>query len=185
MVHSHLAHVMKRMAGFDTHGYLPPPRYQQLPAQAPRGATLGQSRRLVQRLCLQQSDLLGESLDCIERGLYRAAHVTAWQAFIDLTSEALVTDRVTEMRRLRPALSQYTEAEQLRDRLPEYELLTVAKEVGLLTMAATKNAYELLSKRNECAHPSSYRPGPNEALGYVSELIGRMADLQNRRSPAP
>ena|GEM_PF-1180989 len=182
MLPSHMAHVMKRMAGFETHIFLPMPGSQPAPRPASRVTTLRQSSHLVQRLSLRQGDLLRESLDCIERGLYRA-HATAWQAFIDLTSEALVTDRVSEMCRLRPALSQYTGVDQIREQLPEHELLTVAGDVGLLSMVATESMYEMLAKRNECSHPSSYRPGPVEALGYVSELIGSMSELQTRRSP--
>jgi hypothetical protein len=180
MVPDRVAHVMRWMAGFETPALVALPRYgTSVPL---RDVSLRQSRRQVQRLSLQQEDLLQESLACIEGGLYRAAHVTAWQAFIDLVSEALVTDRATEMYRLRPDIYQVT-ATEVRERLPEYDLITVAREVGLLTMAATKRSYGLLSMRNDCAHPSSYRPGLTDALGYVSELIASMTDLQTSRTP--
>ena len=61
-------------------------------------------------------------------------------------------------------------------------MLSVAHEVGLLTFAATFNLYGLLTKRDDCAHPSDYRPGRIEALQYVAELFGSMSDLQACRS---
>ena len=103
MVPNQMGHVMRRMTGFDTHLPLAWPR-----AKAPvpfRMLTLGQARRLARQVSSPQDGLLSEALDCVERGLYRAAHVTAWQAFMALTSEVLMTDRSSAVSRLRPELA--------------------------------------------------------------------------------
>ena len=47
----------------------------------------------------------------------------------------------------------------------------------LLTKAEEKILKGLLSKRNESAHPSGYKPGLNEALGYLSELLNRIPTI--------
>jgi hypothetical protein len=36
----------------------------------------------------------------------------------------------------------------------------------------------LLNKRNECAHPEDYDPTINDTLGYLDELMKRVAVLQ-------
>ena len=38
----------------------------------------------------------------------------------------------------------------------------------------------LLTRRNECAHPSTYLPGLNETLGYIAETLNRIEYLQPR-----
>ena len=47
------------------------------------------------------------------------------------------------------------------------------RDLKLLGKGEHKSLQDLLSKRNESAHPSGYKPGLNEALGYVSELLNR------------
>ena len=46
------------------------------------------------------------------------------------------------------------------------------------TKKEMKAFHGLLAKRNECAHPTSFYPGLNESLGYVSELLKRIETLQ-------
>jgi hypothetical protein len=60
-----------------------------------------------------------------------------------------------------------TTVEDLRENIVEHQLLEAARDLGLLSKAATKALLGLLSKRNECAHPSGYSPSLNKSLGYV------------------
>jgi hypothetical protein len=39
----------------------------------------------------------------------------------------------------------------------------------------------MLSKRNECAHPNDFFPDMNMTLGYISELLSRVAALQPKK----
>jgi hypothetical protein len=43
-----------------------------------------------------------------------------------------------------------------------------------------KALHGLLNKRNECAHPSDFYPDMNGSLGYISELLSRVATLQTK-----
>lgn len=134
----------------------------------------------LQGLSLLQNELLGDAIRYVERGLYRAAHVMAWAGFMDLVESRLSEDGFAKLHSLRPKWAVFTTVEDLRENIVEYQLLEVARDLGLLSKAATKAVLGLLSKRNECAHPSGYSPSLNESLGYVSEILGRIEALQGK-----
>ncbi|HVS11092.1 MAG TPA: hypothetical protein VMS76_14580 [Planctomycetota bacterium] len=127
-------------------------------------------------LSLRQDDLLRQSLRCIENELYRAAHVMAWAAFMDFLEEKLASDGLVKLRAIRPAWKA-SSVEDLRDNVVEFQLLESARELGLCGKTETKALQGLLSKRNECAHPSNYFPSMNETLGYVTEILNRIGIL--------
>lgn len=127
-------------------------------------------------LTLRQDDLLRQSLRCIENELYRAAHVMAWAAFMDFLEEKLASDGLLKLRALRPTWKA-SSVEELRDNVVEYQLLEAARDLGLCGKTETKALQGLLSKRNECAHPSNYFPSMNETLGYVTEVLNRIGTL--------
>ena len=127
-------------------------------------------------LSLSQDDLLRQALRCVENELYRAAHVMAWAGFMDFLEEKLASDGLAKLRALRPAWKA-SSVEELRDSKPEYQLLEAARDLGLCGRTETKALQGLLSKRNECAHPSGYFPSMNETLGYVTEVLNRIGTL--------
>ncbi len=149
-------------------------------ASKSRVISLDQSRRKLLALSVQQEELLQESLECIVNGLFRAAHVAAWQAFIDSLEEKLASDGLVKVHAKRPNWVKHATMDELRESISEYQIIEVAREVGLLSKSAMKSLHGLLSTRNDCAHPSLYRPGLNQSLGYVSELIDRIAYLQSQ-----
>jgi hypothetical protein len=146
-------------------------------SKASRVISLSETRKDLASLSLLQEALLSDALRCIEVGVYRAAHVMAWAAFMDLLEEKLAADGLKALHVARPAWAKHSTVEELRENVVEFQLLDVAREMGLLSKAATKTLHGMLSKRNECAHPGGYEPGLNEALGYVSELLKRIETL--------
>jgi hypothetical protein len=142
--------------------------------------SLDDTRKKLTGLSLRQHDLFKQALDCIEYSLNRPAHVMAWAAFIDLIEDKLASDGLVKLKAVRPAWAKHTAMDDIRDNIAEYQLLEAAKELKLITKAAMKALHGLLSKRNECAHPSSYTPDLNETLGYVSELLNRAGELSGR-----
>ncbi|MBN1538442.1 MAG: hypothetical protein JW908_17030 [Anaerolineales bacterium] len=136
--------------------------------------SLDQTRTRLKVLSLQQDELFQQSLTCIERGVFRAAHVIAWAGFMDFLEQKLSSDGLIKIKSARAGWSTYKTIEDIRENIPEFQLIEVARDVGLLTKSKTKTLLGLLSKRNECAHPSDYEPGLNESLGYVSELLNRI-----------
>lgn len=130
-------------------------------------------------LTLKQDDLFRQGLRCAESGLFRAAHVMAWAAFMDFLEDKLASDGLVKVRTQRPAWKSH-DMHELREYVPERQLVEVAQAIGLCSKNETQSLVGLLQRRNECAHPSEYLPGLNETLGYLSELIQRIRLLQPR-----
>ena len=70
----------------------------------------------------------------------------------------------------------------MREKYPEFQIIEAAKDMKILTKSEMKALHGLLSKRNECAHPSEYFPDLNETLGYISELLNRIGKINERNS---
>lgn len=145
-----------------------------------RVISLDDTRRQLVTLSLLQDELFQEALASIERGIYRAAHVMGWAAFVDFLEQKLASDGLAKVKSLRPSWCKFGSVDEMRETIPEHQLIEAARDVGLLSKAEMKTLLGLLSKRNECAHPSSYKPGLNESLGFVSELLSRVGRLQGK-----
>ncbi len=142
--------------------------------------TLTQTQKRLTCLSLKQNELLQEAIKSIKNELYRGAYVLAWAAFIDFLEEKLASDGLVKVKQHRPNWSKFKTIEELRENVPEFQLIDVAHDVNLLTKAETKTIQGLLSKRNECAHPSSYTPRFAESLGYLDEIFNRIEQIQKR-----
>ncbi len=145
-----------------------------------RVMSVDQSRQKLSTLSLIQDELIQEALDCIENGLFRSAHVSAWQAFMDFLEEKLGSDGMKKVIGTRPGWVKFKSMEEVREEISEYQIIEVAQAVGLIRKSERKILHGMLSTRNDCAHPSSFKPDLNETLGYVSGLINRIAHLQQR-----
>jgi len=124
-------------------------------------------------LSLAQDDLFRQALRCIESRLFRAAHVMAWAAFMDFFEHKLAEDGLKKIKAQYPNWNTKS-VEDLRETVVEYQLIEASRKIGLCSKTEMKALHGLLNKRNECAHPSNYFPGYNEALGYLSELLQRI-----------
>lgn len=149
-------------------------------ASASRIVLLEETYSKLSGLSLRQDELIRQALCCVENGLFRAAHVMAWAGFIDFVEEKLASDGLRKLNQVRPKWKAKTMGE-LREMVPEYQLIEACQKVGLCNKNETKSLLGLLSKRNECAHPSNSSPGLNESLGYISELLRRIDLLKGRQ----
>lgn len=131
------------------------------------------------KLSLKQDELFRQALRCVEHKLFRAAHVLAWAGFMDLLEEKLASDGLVKLRVARPVWKT-ANVEELRENVVEYQLIEVAKELNLVSKTQMKALHGMLNKRNECAHPSEFYPDVNDTLGYISELLSRIATLQTK-----
>lgn len=129
---------------------------------------------------LQQDELFRQALRCLENKLYRASHVMAWAGFMDFVENKLASDGFKKLRQVR-ANWRFKTVEELREKVPEYQLIESCRDVGLSSKNETKALLGLLNKRNECAHPSNYYPGLNETLGFISELLQRIDLLKKKK----
>ncbi len=130
-------------------------------------------------LSVKQDDLFRQALRCLENKLFRASHVMAWAAFMDFVEVKLGEDGY---KRVNVARKNWTIAcpEDLRE-YPDHQVLECLTLVGLISKTEEKALKGKLSTRNECAHPSDYYPELNTSLGYVSDLINRVAAIQKRQ----
>ena len=144
-----------------------------------RVVILEDTYRQLAALSVRQDDLMRQALRCAENGLYRAAHVMAWAAFMDFVEEKLQSDGLAKLRARYPSW-QGKDIAEMREYVPEFQFLEATRELGLCTKNEAKALQGLLQRRNECAHPTDYYPGLNETLGYLAELFQRVTLLQPR-----
>ncbi|MGI9861908.1 hypothetical protein SDD30_11075 [Moorella naiadis] len=142
--------------------------------------SLDDTRRHLESLSLEQDILIKQALLCVEKGVYRAAHVMAWVAFVDFLEKMLLSIGLKRIKEVKPGWSKFKSYQELCESVPEYQLIEVVNELGLISKTEMKTIHGLLSKRNECAHPSSYHPDLNESIGYISELLNRIKALKER-----
>ncbi|MEU0090057.1 hypothetical protein [Kribbella sp. NPDC006257] len=139
--------------------------------------TVTESYEKLTKLNIKQDKLFREALQCAEHGLYRSAHVTSFAALMDFVHEWIAA----EPTRLQAIQTNYPtwnikQAADLREQ-KDYTLFEVLKKQSLITNAMMKALQGLLAKRNECAHPEDYEPGINDTLGYLDEMMKRIAAL--------
>jgi hypothetical protein len=145
-------------------------------AKVSRVVVLEQAYESLALLNLKQDDIMRQALRCAENGLYRAAHVMAWAACMDYIEEKLSADNMAKLRAARPRW-QGRDIREMAEYISEYQLVESLKVVGLTTKNETNALLDLLRRRNECAHPTSYLPKVNETIGYISEILQRIAQL--------
>ena len=145
-----------------------------------RVISLDQTRKRLVGLSLQQNELFQQALTCIEREIYRASHVMAWAAFIDFLEQKMASDGLVKVRSKRPDWVKYASIEEIRENGTEHELIKVAYDVRLISKGEMKTLHGLLSTRNQCAHPTNYRPGLNESIGYVAQLLNQVEQLHGK-----
>jgi hypothetical protein len=143
---------------------------------ASRVVVLEESYEKLALLNLKQDDMMRQALRCAESTLYRAAHVMAWAACMDYIEDKLSEDGLTKLRVERPGWKG-NDIHEMAEYVPEFQLVEVLKPLGLATKNDTNALIGLLRKRNECAHPTGYLPGLNETLGYIAEVLQRIAKL--------
>src|ERR1700730_3433101 len=144
-----------------------------------RIVALDATYRKLTALSLKQDDLMRQALRCLKSELYRAAHVMAWAAFMDFFEEKLASDGLLKLRAARTGWI-FIGMEDLREKVPEFQIIDAAHSAGLCQKNEAKALQGLLNKRNECAHPSDFYPGLNESLGYISELLKRIEHLHKK-----
>lgn len=172
-----LEDILRRVSGFERAAHALLSSFESAPS---RVVSLTQTRKQITILNIKQSELLEEALHAMEASLHRPAIVMAWAAFMDFMQEKLASDGLQRVHQARPNWNKWRSLDEFRENVTEFQMLDAAREVKLLTKAEAKALQGLLSKRNECAHPSGYKPGLNEALGYVSELLNRIPTIGQR-----
>jgi hypothetical protein len=133
----------------------------------------------VTALSIKQGDMLKQAVRCIEVEVFRAAHVLAFAAFIDYLHEIAERDQFAALNTAREKWN-VTSVEDLRERFSDYSFIEALEAAKLISKAERKAFHGLLTRRNECAHPSDFYPDMNQSLGYLSETLSRIEGLKSR-----
>ena len=115
-------------------------------------------------------DFFREAIACLQNGLFRAAVVTAWAGHFHMFSETLYHNHETDIRACRSKWN-FKDLNELKESYAESQILDVGKEVKFINKANLRVLQGQLSIRNQCAHPTLYKPSMNASIGYVDELI--------------
>jgi hypothetical protein len=133
-------------------------------------------------LSVEQTALMQDALHCMQEGLFRAAYVMAWAAFMDFYEGRLDADGLVAVRQARPSWGAYQRSiAEMRERYPEAQLLEVGVDVHLLSFTEGKVLEGLHARRNQCAHPSDFVPDERLTQGYIYELMQIMEKLNGSR----
>jgi len=168
--------VLERIHSFEREAHLILSRHETAPS---RVVLLEQSYKRLSGLSIIQDELFREALRCVENELFRAAHVMAWAGFMDYLENRVAQGGLPKLKQCRPNWK-VKSIEDLREQVPEYQLIEAFSDIGFVTKNEKKSLLGLLNKRNECAHPSNYSPGLNETLGFISELLQRIEILKQK-----
>lgn len=141
--------------------------------------TAGRPRREVLR---DLSDLLQRSVDefeqarrCLTHDLPRPAHVAAWNSFVSLAFAQLADDDFARLR-TSPRRASVSVDELLRI-VQGSELIRLLIEHELVPAADKGTFDQLLSRRNDCAQPTSVVPDQRSTAAYLNAILGIAAQV--------
>ena len=117
-------------------------------------------------------DYFSEAVGCLELGFLRGATVLSWAGFFQVFSEKMFSKHETDIKAIRPKWK-FKDIVELKENYSESQILDVAKEVRFINKSLLRVLQGHLSSRNQCAHPTLYKPSINVCLGYVDEMINR------------
>ena len=115
-------------------------------------------------------DYFSEAISCLENKLYRSGIVLAWAGHFHVFSEVCYQKHEDDIRHARPKWI-FRDLTELKESVAESQFLIVAKDVRFTSKAQLRVLDGQLSVRNQCAHPTLYRPSMNAAIGYVDDMI--------------
>ncbi len=135
-----------------------------------RAVLLEDLTKTLDSLPLDIQDYFTEALDCLQLGMRRAPVVFSWAGFFSVFSAKLYLQYEADIRGKRKKW-RFGSVEELRESFPEAQLLDVAKDVGFIGKGNLRKYQGQLSERNQCAHPTLYKPSLNVAIGYLDLMI--------------
>ena len=135
------------------------------------------------KLSDQQIELFRQAKRCIENEIFRAAHVVAWIGFMDYLGDQLTAYGIKKIIADKENLSKLKieNIDDLREIVTDHAIIIMLREIKVFSRLEMTSIHGLLSKRNECAHPTNYRPGLSETVGYVNELLKRIEEIQSKK----
>ena len=103
----------------------------------------------------------------------------AWCGFFDCILRLFESDSFYTLKQIRTGWI-FATREELTENFSEHQIIEALKPAGIIGKADQKALIGLLSRRNECAHPTAYFPDLNQTLGYISELFARLSKIEKK-----
>jgi len=144
-----------------------------------RTVLLDETYKELQRLSLEQDELLRQALRCVENELHRASHILAWTALMDLIESILASDGFKKLNSVRTKWN-ISSLDDLREKVPDFQIIETCKDLKLTNKSEMRILQGFLSKRNLCAHPSNFFPDYNQTLGYMADIMNMIKNVQNK-----
>jgi len=111
-----------------------------------------------------------EAILCLKNGLVRSSIVVAWSGFFSIFCEKLLSGNEMEIRKCREKWK-FSDINTFKEGYPEAQIIEVAKEVSFISNPRRRMLDGWLSQRNQCAHPTIYRPSLNVGIGYLDTMV--------------
>ena len=147
---------------------------QHLPAPAARKVAQD-LRTLSQNIgSTDLKDYVREAVDCLERGLHRAAVVLAWVGAIAILQNAVVLGHLSAFNaQAKQKDVKWKDASTSDDlgRMKEFDFLEVLEKIGVVGKNVKQRLQDCLKLRNGCGHPTSLKVGQFQVAAHVETLI--------------
>lgn len=124
----------------------------------------------LQRLPADVHGYFKEACSCLEYNLLRSAVVLSWAGFFHVFAETLINHHEAALRAARPNWS-FADVAELKESYVEHQILESGRTVGMIKKHDLRIYQGQLATRNQCAHPTLYRPSMNSALGFLDNMI--------------
>lgn len=144
-----------------------------------RRFSLNVSYDKLKSLNIKEDELFRQALRCVESEVFRAAHIMAWCGFFNCIIRLLESDNFVTLKATRPKWV-FSTVEELTENFSEHQIIEILYPSKLVGKADQKSLIGLLSRRNECAHPTQYFPDMNQTLGYISEIFDRLGKIEKK-----
>lgn len=138
-----------------------------------RVVELRESLDKLTKLPVDVAEYYRESLLSLQIGCFRAAIVLSWAGFIHSIGAKLVQGYQAELTLHYPRWK-FATTEELFESTTEFQILEAAKKCGLIKNQKLQIYKGWLSLRNQCAHPTLFKPTRNVSLGFVDSVVGEV-----------
>jgi hypothetical protein len=115
-------------------------------------------------------DYFKEAVNCLEQDWRRASIVLVWAGFFSVMTEKLYGKGESNIRFARPKWK-FSDLTELLESYPESQIIDAYQAAKLIKPRDSKLYQGQLTKRNQCAHPTLFKPSLNVAIGYVDEML--------------
>ena len=115
-----------------------------------------------------------ESINCFERGFYRAAVVLSWVGAVAILYDHVLLHKLSdfnaEANRRNPKWKPAKSFDDLAE-MKEHDFLDILQAISVIGKTVKQELQKQLTLRNGCGHPNKFQIGENTVAAHVETLI--------------